>query len=64
MIRVNNRTWLAVEFKIEDCWIGIFWRFKEVGYGSILGSVTEDLNIWICLIPCFPIHIIRSHKYV
>ena len=35
-----------IEFKKEDCWIGIYWRRK-----------INSLNIWICIIPCFPIHI-------
>lgn len=36
---------LSIQFKKEDAWIGVYWD-KE--------------NIWICIIPCFPIWIIRK----
>lgn len=37
---------VALEFKPQDLWIGLFWR-NERG----------RLDIWICLLPCWPIHI-------
>lgn len=37
---------IRLEFKIQDLWIGIFWKKKIRLY-----------NIWICVIPCFPIHV-------
>lgn len=37
---------ISLEFKIEDLWIGAFWRRSLHG-----------LDVWICLIPCLPIHI-------
>ena len=37
---------LKLEFKKQDCWIGLFWR------------KTKHINeVWICIIPMFPIHI-------
>ena len=63
MLRLNNKTWISLEFKLEDLWIGVFWKSINADYGSILGIVTEDLHIWICIIPCLPIHIIQSHKF-
>ena len=33
------------KFKIEDFWIGVFW--KRDG---------NCLDMYICIIPCFPIH--------
>ena len=36
---------MNIRFKKQDCWIGIYW---------------DNLNIWICLIPCFPINIKRK----
>jgi hypothetical protein len=38
---------LHFERKLQDCWIGVYWASREDG-----------LHIWICLIPCFPLHII------
>ena len=37
---------VQLECKIQDCWIGVYWRREE-----------EQLHIWICLLPCFPLHI-------
>lgn len=34
------------EFKLEDFWIGIFWRRGEL-----------NSHVWVCLIPCFPLHL-------
>lgn len=39
----------ALEFKAEDAWVGAFWRRS--------GVYAEQLEIWICLIPCLPIHL-------
>lgn len=50
-----NNIKIKLEFKLEDFWIGVFWkrkpRWEELRY------VGKDLHIWICIIPCFPIHI-------
>jgi hypothetical protein len=37
---------IQLEFKLPDLWIGVFWKRAE-----------NILHIWICLCPCFPIHI-------
>lgn len=34
------------EFKLQDLWVGIFW--KKLGH---------TVDVWICLIPCVPIHV-------
>lgn len=39
-----------IKFKKQDCWIGIFWN----------NDSQKETHIWICLIPCFPIHIIKA----
>ena len=36
---------LSLEWKLQDLWIGAFW--KRVG---------NSLDVWVCLIPCVPIH--------
>lgn len=47
-------------FEKRDLWIGIFWDYKpEWDEKRFLGKY---LHIWICLIPCFPIHIILNKK--
>lgn len=62
MIRLTDKSWIAIEFKLADMWIGAFWDVRQCWYGSIAGIITEDLHVWICLIPCMPIHYIRSWK--
>ncbi len=41
---------IRLEFKKEDCWIGMFWRKQYSNIGTWI-------DIWICLIPMIPIHI-------
>lgn len=38
--------WIRLEYKLQDMWIGLFWR--RHGSGG---------DVWICLLPCLPIHI-------
>jgi hypothetical protein len=41
-----GRCWrVALEFKLADMWIGVYWDRRPV-----------HLDIWICLVPCFPLH--------
>lgn len=51
---------IRIEFKVQDCWIGVFWR-REVDevtdYGGSVAAVFITQHIWICLVPCFPLHI-------
>jgi hypothetical protein len=37
---------VALEWKLADLWIGAFWKRGEY-----------ELDIWVCLLPCLPIHI-------
>jgi len=46
---------LSIEFKLEDMWIGAYWR-HDIVYGL--------RHLWICLIPCIPIHITWEDKYI
>lgn len=43
---------MRMEFKIEDLWIGVFWR---TAYSDAAKRYLT--HIWICLVPCVPIHI-------
>jgi len=42
---------IRLEFKKEDCWIGLYWKKSN-----------SRLDIWVCLIPCFPIHIVKENN--
>lgn len=48
-IIVTDLLVIRLEFKLQDCWVGIFWQ----------GWVYNAQETWICIIPMFPIHIIR-----
>lgn len=41
---------IRVERKWEDAWIGVFWQ-RKLGY----------LHVYICIVPCFPIHIYQEY---
>jgi hypothetical protein len=60
MLRVNRKTWIALEWKLADMWVGLFWQRKPANYHIIDGRVREDLHVWVCLVPCLPIHIVRA----
>ena len=52
-------------FKPRYFWVGIYWRRGRrsdlfEGPGDRSEIITEHLTeIWLCLIPCFPIHFTR-----
>ena len=60
MKRQSNISWLAIEFKLQDFWIGVFWDYKKADYSVAGFHCTQDFHLWICLIPCFPIHYIKA----
>lgn len=39
-----------LEFKLEDLWVGVFWR-RSGGWDYV-----PKLHVWVCLVPCFPLH--------
>ena len=42
---MNN--WRArFEFKLADMWVGLFWRKQP-----------RRLDVWVCAVPCLPLHI-------
>jgi len=63
---------IKLEFKLQDMWIGLFWEtillMDDVKMSGINSDnlfivdeknskFSEKIDLWICLIPCFPIHI-------
>jgi hypothetical protein len=46
---------IVLEWKLEDFWIGAFWKTTKckTDFGEKLFSV----DIWVCLVPCLPLHI-------
>lgn len=54
---------IKFEFKPQDLWIGIFWKYRglsfycEIKKPDAMGFYDFILDIWICIIPCLPLHI-------
>ncbi len=43
----DPKLWICrIEFKLQDLWVGVFWK-----------NTTYQFDVWICLVPCFPLHI-------
>lgn len=42
-----HRISIALEFKLADLWIGLFWKRQA-----------QTLHLWICLLPTLPLHIV------
>lgn len=44
--------WLNIrlEFKVQDLWVGAYWNVERYGSAAVL-------HVWVCLLPCLPIHI-------
>ena len=47
---------IRLEFEPKNIWIGIYWTKKFDGFEEF-----SKFHCWICLIPCFPIHIIKEN---
>jgi hypothetical protein len=46
---------LTWEFKLADFWIGFYFKRTLPENRPTYGS---QIDIWICIIPCFPLHFI------
>ena len=42
------------EFKLADMWIGLFWK---KGFDSNYGGKIPSLDVWVCFLPCIPLHL-------
>lgn len=50
------------EVKIEDAWVGVYWRKTPCLTDD--GPKTIATDIWICVIPCLPLHLTISWPIV
>lgn len=51
---------LRVEWKPQDCWVGVFWKQPR---GRKRGGVGA-LDVWVCLLPMVPIHFTSQRSWV
>ena len=42
---------IRLEFKPQDCWIGLYWK------SNILYC-----HVWICLLPMLPVHVVLKRR--
>ena len=67
ILKIGEFLWpyweITLEFKLEDFWIGLFWKSKysyKIPHEG--GELTRHKSeMWICIIPCFPIHITKLY---
>jgi hypothetical protein len=43
----QRQLWVEVMWEIRDCWVGVYWTWEGTA-----------LHIYVCLIPCVPVHVI------
>jgi len=43
---MNKSLEVKFEYKLQDMWLGVFWK-----------ATPAWVDIWICLVPCFPLHL-------
>jgi hypothetical protein len=60
MLRLPRNTWITLECHPEHCWVGACWERKQARYRTGQSMITAELHVWICLVPCFPLHVIHS----
>lgn len=51
----GDRTNVRLEWKPADLWIGAYWETQRY----IGKPRAASLHIWICVLPCLPIHIVK-----
>jgi len=50
-IELNSRWRVRLEWKLADAWVGCYWA-NHGGYS----------DVWICLLPCLPLHFYSIEK--
>lgn len=58
MKRIHNWAWIALEVVPGDLWIVVFVKTKSANYGFIGGHCSRELHVYLCLIPCLPVHLV------
>ena len=43
---------VRIEFKLRDLWVGAYWD-------TIDTMMATSFDLWICLVPCFSLHVNR-----
>lgn len=54
-LRYRRRRTLRLEWKPQDCWVGVFWKRSDQRLLTQAGPLTA-LDVWVCILPMLPIH--------
>lgn len=51
---------VRLEFKPADLWIGAYWTLEPETFvkRSGLRMTGYVFNLWLCLVPCLPLHLV------
>jgi hypothetical protein len=60
MLQLGRQTWIAVECQPTHCWVGAAWEQRHTRSRTGTGLVTAEWHVWVCLVPCFPLHIMQT----
>ena len=52
-----------IEFKRQHCWVGVYWKRWQTGLDHIEQTGNRYTDVWVCLVPMFPIHISNGPRY-
>jgi len=59
MFGVGLRLWrLSLELVWHDCWVGCYWTWKTGVYGDPEPMITRELHMYLCIVPCLPLHVV------
>jgi hypothetical protein len=54
----TDRDSVRLEFKPADLWVGVFWKKSNAVVPSTYGGAwMKRLDVWLCLLPCLPLHL-------
>ena len=57
---------ICFEYRLQDLWIGIYWKKSYSKFASQFEEESKlklRYDIWICLLPCLPIHILWERTF-
>ncbi len=61
--RVGYCWWVFLEWKLADMWVGVSWQGHWACYHLLdVGDIKREMHVYICLLPCVPIHVIVPLK--
>jgi hypothetical protein len=53
---MTRRWFIRIEWKPQDCWIGVFWKQGITVDDGISRKSPWTFDAWVCLLPMLPIH--------